>query len=206
MLQYSWIVTLMEMEPAIPSDAINLGLPSGTLWCSHNVGANSQEEYGLYFSWGNTTGYYYENTSYDFSSTTYNNSDLSQISTSISPDSGHDAARIKMKHNWRMPTSSELTELNNNTNKTWESVNGIYGVRFTSKISGYTNKSIFIPAGGSRTGTNTYNAVGEQGYIWSSTMVNSSNAYGLGYIQTSIYVPYSYSKSNGMNIRPVISG
>jgi len=189
-----------------PTDAINLGLPSGTLWCSHNVGANSQEEYGLYFSWGNTTGYYYENTSYDFSSTTYNNSDLSQISTSISPSSGHDAARIKMKHNWRMPTSDELTELNNNTNKTWESVNGIYGVRFTSKISGYTNNSIFIPAGGARTGTNTYNAVGNQGYIWSSTMDNSSNAYGLGYIQTSIYVPYSYSKWSGMNIRPVISG
>ena len=33
-------------------DTINLGLPSGTLWASCNLGANNPEEYGDYFAWG----------------------------------------------------------------------------------------------------------------------------------------------------------
>ena len=31
------------------SDYVDLGLPSGTLWCKHNYGAESEEEYGKYF-------------------------------------------------------------------------------------------------------------------------------------------------------------
>ena len=33
---------------------VDLGLPSGTLWATCNVGANSPEEYGDYFAWGET--------------------------------------------------------------------------------------------------------------------------------------------------------
>ena len=29
-------------------------MPSGTLWATCNIGANSPEEYGDYFSWGET--------------------------------------------------------------------------------------------------------------------------------------------------------
>ena len=36
---------------------VDLGLPSGTLWASCNVGATKPEEYGLYFAWGETKGY-----------------------------------------------------------------------------------------------------------------------------------------------------
>ena len=35
-------------------DWVDLGLPSGTLWATCNVGANSPEEYGDYFAWGET--------------------------------------------------------------------------------------------------------------------------------------------------------
>ena len=34
---------------------VDLGLPSGTLWATCNVGANSPEEYGNHFAWGETT-------------------------------------------------------------------------------------------------------------------------------------------------------
>ena len=36
---------------------VDLGLPSGTLWATMNVGANSETDTGLYFAWGETTGY-----------------------------------------------------------------------------------------------------------------------------------------------------
>ena len=44
-------------EPAVPDnhEYVDLGLPSGTLWATCNVGANSPEEYGDYFAWGETT-------------------------------------------------------------------------------------------------------------------------------------------------------
>ena len=35
-------------------DYVDLGLPSGTLWATCNVGANKPEEYGDYFAWGET--------------------------------------------------------------------------------------------------------------------------------------------------------
>ena len=31
---------------------VDLGLPSGTLWATCNIGANSPEEFGDYFAWG----------------------------------------------------------------------------------------------------------------------------------------------------------
>ena len=31
---------------------IDLGLPSGTLWATANVGASKPSDYGLYFQWG----------------------------------------------------------------------------------------------------------------------------------------------------------
>lgn len=34
---------------------IDLGLPSGTLWATMNVGASSPEDYGDYFAWGETS-------------------------------------------------------------------------------------------------------------------------------------------------------
>jgi hypothetical protein len=36
---------------------VDLGLPSGLLWADRNVGASAPEDFGTYFSWGETTGY-----------------------------------------------------------------------------------------------------------------------------------------------------
>ena len=37
---------------------VDLGLPSGTLWCSCNLGANSPEEYGNFYQWGDNVPYH----------------------------------------------------------------------------------------------------------------------------------------------------
>lgn len=40
-----------------PFEFVDLGLPSGTLWASCNVGATNPEDAGLFFAWGETEGY-----------------------------------------------------------------------------------------------------------------------------------------------------
>lgn len=35
---------------------VDLGLTSGTLWATCNVGASSPEEYGGYYAWGEVAG------------------------------------------------------------------------------------------------------------------------------------------------------
>lgn len=46
---------------------VDLGLPSGTLWATCNVGATSPEDYGDYYAWGETSTkdtYYWTNYKY----------------------------------------------------------------------------------------------------------------------------------------------
>lgn len=44
-------------------DYIDLGLPSGTLWATCNLGAEKPTDYGQYYAWGETKGYGEEDTS-----------------------------------------------------------------------------------------------------------------------------------------------
>lgn len=53
------LLSFKTLFSQVPSDVVvvDLGLPSGTLWANMNVGANTPEDYGLYFAWGETVGY-----------------------------------------------------------------------------------------------------------------------------------------------------
>ena len=50
---------------------VNLGLPSGTLWATSNVGADTPEGLGDYFAWGETK----PKTVYEWSSYAFMNND-----------------------------------------------------------------------------------------------------------------------------------
>ena len=108
---------------------VDLGLPSGNLWAKCNIGANTEEEEGLYFQWGDTQGYTaeqvgreegqkafswadYKFVTDDFSInfSKYNDSD-----DKIVLDLEDDAAHAIMGGNWRMPTFEEYKELFLNT-------------------------------------------------------------------------------------------
>ncbi len=52
------------------NDIVDLGLTSGLLWATKNVGANLMTDYGSYFAWGETVGYG-QGISHDFSISTY---------------------------------------------------------------------------------------------------------------------------------------
>ena len=106
---------------------VDLGLPSGLLWCTHNVGASSEEDYGEYFSWGNVDGHEPTGTAFDYNwgssnSGPYASTPGASISftsdtknADYTPTSGYDAAHENMGGDWRMPTATEFQELYDNT-------------------------------------------------------------------------------------------
>ena len=108
---------------------VDLGLPSKLLWAKCNVGANTPDEAGLYFQWGDTQGYTAEQVddgeglkafdwadykfSIDGSSSNFSKYNASDSKTILDPED--DAAHVNMGGNWRMPTSEECEELCLNT-------------------------------------------------------------------------------------------
>ena len=98
-------------------DFVNLKLPSGTLWATCNVGASKPTDYGLYFQWGDTSGYTAEQIGKDKKFTEADYKWLSAGTytkyTGYSDTLGleDDAAYIHMGGRWHMPTYSQLNEL-----------------------------------------------------------------------------------------------
>ena len=122
---------------------VDLGLPSGTKWAAKNIGANSAEDGGYYFAWGETeTKETYGSGNYRWG--TQNLGDDYDISATQ-----NDAAAVLWGGIWRMPTKAEMEELMNTANCqwTWTSINGINGYLVSSKAEGNINK-IFLPAAG----------------------------------------------------------
>lgn len=143
-------VIACKKEVAPLSTAVDLGL--SVKWASYNVGASKPEEKGDMFAWGETKpkefyswgnyrwclGSKEEITKYPYYSPTV---------TMIRLESEDDAAVVNWQGSWRMPTRNEISELLQNTTQTWTTRNGIQGWLFTSKLKGYTDNSIFFPAG-----------------------------------------------------------
>ena len=170
--------------PAVSSEeaiAVDMGLPSGTLWCDRNVGAKSPEDYGAFFSWGNTDPHYPNRDNmdwgddddgfdYSFDSDTYEKTAGYKLEGNI--DMAHDAARVNMGEPWQMPTEEQIKELFDNCDWVRKTINGINGYLVTSKINGNV---IFFPASGNGNGT-TWNNRGSYGYYWSSSWSSSRYA------------------------------
>ena len=167
---------------------VDLGLTSGTLWATCNVGASSETDYGSYFQWGDTVDK--SNAVCDWSTYKYGDeSNFSKYNTGISGYGGtidnkttldlvDDAARVHMGGDWRIPTHALIEELVEETTNEWISNyngTGVNGRKFTSKANG---NSIFIPAAGERSGS-SFMLQGEYGHVWSSSLVNyrSSSAW-----------------------------
>ena len=156
-------------------EAVDLGL--SVKWASWNVGASAPEDYGAHFAWGETESKeQYNWVSYiccNGSSSTltlYNtSSSYGKVDNKTTLDPVDDAAHVNWGGNWRMPTDAEWTELMNYCTWTRTTENGVNGRRVTSNKEGYTDKSIFLPAAGSRNDTVLYD-VGSLGAFWSSSL------------------------------------
>ena len=185
-------------------DYVDLGLPSGTLWATCNVGASSPEEYGDYFAWGETKpkSEYNWSTYFDTEDggSTFKKYNYNGGKTELLPED--DAATANWGSGWQMPSYDQIKELYNSsyTTTTWTTQNGVNGRKITSNSNG---NSFFLPAAGYRYDTSLYLA-GSDGYYWSRSLYAgySNYAYGLYFSSDNIHWYYD-DRLSGRSVRPV---
>jgi len=205
-------IKIEEDEAVNVHEWVDLGLPSGTLWATCNIGANRPEDYGDYFAWGETE----PKDEYSYSTYKYcSGSHTSFTKYCTSREQGtfdgktilepmDDAATANWGSDWKMPSEAQLAELYNRnyTYTEWTSMNGVNGERITSKRNG---NSIFLPAEGCRMDSNLA-GVGSYGYYWASSLRSgeSLSANVLDFDADGIGMDGSSgSREYGRGIRPV---
>ena len=154
------------LNPYEEHEYVDLGLPSGTLWATMNVGAISSIEYGDRFAWGETapkSEYNWSNYKWcegtESTLTKYclsNSSGTVDRKTELDPED--DAAYVNWGPSWRMPTVEQQRELVNKCTWTWTKWKGVNGCLFT----GPNGNTIFLPA----YGDSQY----ASGFYWSRTL------------------------------------
>ncbi|MBR6445609.1 MAG: hypothetical protein IKS94_04155, partial [Prevotella sp.] len=191
-----------EDDPNVSSgDYVNLGLPSGTLWASCNVGAKKPEEYGDQFAWGETK----PKKDYRWSTYKWCNGSSSSLTKYTGSDGKteldleDDAAYVNCGKQWRTPSIEQINELINNCKWEWTTLNGVGGSKVTSKNNG---KSIFLPAESLRSGTELLEAY-HCGDYWSRSIDKSdpTSAYSLYFDKSA--EKDAYYRCEGLLVRPV---
>ena len=180
---------------------VDLGLPSGTLWATCNVGATSPEGYGDYFAWGETTpkdtynwdtyrycnGYYNKLTKY-CSKSGYGDNGFTDTLTVLLPED--DAAAANWGNDWCVPTADQWRELSDNTITVWTTQDGVEGRLLTAS----NGNSLFLPAAGSH------------GRYWSSSLYTDYpyNAWYFNF-ESGYYYVVDNRRDYGLPVRPVRS-
>ena len=192
-------------------DYVDLGLPSGTLWATCNVGASNPSDYGLYFQWGDTKGYTAEqvgeNKQFTWKDYKWNQSGDGRTFTKYNTygatlDLEDDAAHIHMGGDWHMPSPEQIRELIDNTTNEWATQGGVNGRLFTSKAD--PSKSIFIPAAG-YAWVGSVRDSGDNGFFWSSMLDTDIVFYGQFLSFGSGLVGlFGNSRYDGLSVRGVI--
>lgn len=178
---------------------VDLGL--SVKWATCNVGANSPEEYGDHFAWGEVKPkYYYHWNTYKYYYELNNNFTKYTSRDQIVLDIKDDVACVNWGGMWRMPTKAEQTELVNNCTWTWSTQNGVNGY----KVTGINKNSIFLPAACFMV-ADSLCLVGRGGY-WSTYLkpdtLQDATAYFLYFNSDTMGVTY-YPRSVGLSVRPV---
>lgn len=191
---------------------VNFGLPSGLKWATTNVGAETPEDFGSYFAWGETQ----EKEVYDWSTYKYGSDYVQLTKYNVYPSTGKegftdgkeileksdDAAAVNWGGKWRMPTSLEFLELLDEDLCTWvwTTRSGVNGYLVTCKING---ASIFLPAAGERFESND-NLVNYRGRYWSSSLDYSApDSGGCLWFMSDYSVCSTYPRYGGFSVRPV---
>ena len=138
-------------------DWVDLGLPSGVIWATCNIGASSPEDYGSYFAWDDTTlkevyncstykwGYYDFNGRLCFSK--YKRDDYGgTIDSKTELNSEDDAANANRGSGVFVPSIFDFVELimHSSLGMTWRNGEIVF------QVTGPNGNSIFFPAAGYR--------------------------------------------------------
>ena len=195
-----------EVQPdGITYYYVNLGLPSGLLWASANVGSEKPAAPGKYISWGETkpkteywTDKWYND---DLGRTKYctNESD-GEVDNLTRLEQADDAASANMGGKWRMPTAEEFEELLENCSYIETTLDGFKVIVFESKIN--DNRLVF-PI----THIKEFDDINMDGYVscWSSDVDLTEN--GNAQILLCGYDEYGMdiiNRSRGLQVRGVL--
>ena len=200
-------------QKTVDHEYVDLGLPSGTLWATCNVGASKPEEYGNYYAWGEIE----TKKSYDFDNYKWGDGSgkvtkYCEYSICGTVDNKNellpedDAATANWGSSWRMPSLTQIKELfdSGNTTSKWTTQNGINGFLITSKKNG---KTLFLPAAGSRAGEGALDKPGERGEYWSRSLLSlengSTSASDIQFFDSSFSIECASNRVTGGSVRPV---
>lgn len=187
----------IQKEAVLPPGVVDLGLPSGTKWATCNLGATTPEEFGKFFAWGEVQGYY-ETESHNFSSASCRLQDVTH--PDICGDPNYDAATYLLGSNWRLPSYTELKELEDNCSYTLTTQNGVYGMRFV----GPNGNVLFLPAAGYWNGSSPSHGT-TKNYInyWTGTQTSTHCAH---LLYGDDFNNQGWLSYYGLSIRPVYVG
>ena len=196
-----------------PEGAVDLGL--SVLWADSNVGASKPEEYGDYFAWGEVTPKSnYDWKTYEWGKDQYTKYCLvanhGAVDNITSLELRDDAAANERGIGWRMPSFSEVEELMNDCDWIWTDSyegSGTRGFIVRGRKEGYTNNSIFLPAGGFMPYSSTM-WKRERLLYWTRDIVqnNDHNAWYLIYYDGKYELHDDGERRWGKLVRPVFTG
>ena len=212
----SWVVEDNEVkyDPYIPP-YVEIG---GVKWAKMNIGANSVTDTGLYFQWGDISGYTAAQVgsgegkkAFTWEDYKYGNGKSSPVITKYNETDGlttltssDDAATVNWGSDWRMPTEADFNALSAATTNalvTDYQGSGVNGWLFTDKTD--SSKVLFFPAAG-LCDNGSVRLVGSSGYYWSSSLVTSivASGYLLYFSSGNCYIDHT-SRRYGTTVRPV---
>ena len=190
---------------------VDLGLPSGTLWATCNIGATSPEGYGDYFAWGETQ----PKQVYDWSNYKWGNyyvqgglskyvtdSEYGTVDYKTELEPEDDAASVNWGPSWRMPSSVQQQELYSECSWEWTSMNNVNGYM----VTGPNGNTLFLPAAGCYEGSSLISEGGNSEYWSRSLRVNLAiysftlHLYGGYYGNVNLY---EETRERGLSVRAV---
>ena len=194
-------------------DYVDLGLKSGTLWATRNVGADSPEKTGWYFQWGDpvgNTGDLADGRSYDWANYKFSNDEEGKNLTKYTANDGlktlakaDDPATCNCGEQWCTPTLGQIEELfeTKYTSVEWNAtVKGVKGLIIKSNEN---NNYLFLPVTGYR--ENTTMNESERGYYWSQNLQSGDAHFAriLKFTLNEVLTYYGNVRYDGMCVRPV---
>lgn len=147
-----------SVPPADEHECVDLGLPSGTLWATCNMGADSPEQCGDYYAWGEISlKDYYSWETYKWCDngnwkalTKYCDNSMFGYNGftdgKIELDPEDDAAYVHWGSPWRIPSLEQIRELCDSCTWQYTQLNGVDG----HLVTGPNGNTIFLPATGFR--------------------------------------------------------
>lgn len=183
---------------------VDLGLPSGTLWATCNIGASTPNESGTFFAWGECEGdkSAYNETTYKYISAGKwqkycTDATLGSVDNKTSLDPEDDAATCLWGEDWCMPSVEQVEELVRYCKAKETKQKRKKGLLFT----GSNGNTIFIPYGGVRYKTEKL-LKNESGCYWTKEISPKLSNIAAFFNLDMMEVRY-HDRYNGYLIRPV---